>query len=69
MNTPTLGEPRFAFTHTHPISDELRIPERIEIGAEPGLQFELAGPRGETFFRPETNARRHCDMWRTVPRP
>ena len=53
MNTPTLGEPRFAFTHTHPISDELRIPERIEIGAEPGLQFELAGPRGKLFFDPK----------------
>jgi 6-phosphofructokinase 1 len=43
MNTPTLGEPRFASTRSHTINDDLRIPERIEIGAEPGLQFELAG--------------------------
>jgi hypothetical protein len=34
-------EPRFAFGHSA-ISDELRIPERIEIGSEQELQFELA---------------------------
>ena len=56
MNTPTLGEPRFASTHSHTISDELRIPERIEIGAEPGLQFELAGPRAKLFFDPKQTA-------------
>lgn len=50
MNTPTLGEPRFAFAHTHTISNELRIPERIEIGSEPGLQFALAGPRAKLFL-------------------
>ena len=50
MNTPTLGEARFTSTHSHTISDEIRIPERIEIGAEPGLQFELAGPRAKLFF-------------------
>ncbi len=50
MNTPTLGEARFASKLTHTISDEVRIPERIEIGAEPGLQFELAGPRAKLFF-------------------
>jgi 6-phosphofructokinase 1 len=53
MNTPTLGEPRFASTRSHAISDDLRIPERIEIGAEPGLQFELAGPRAKLFFDPK----------------
>ena len=53
MNTPTLGEPRFASTRSHTISDDLRIPERIEIGAEPGLQFELAGPRAKLFFDPK----------------
>jgi len=53
MNTPTLGEPRFASTLSHTISDELRIPERIEIGADPGLLFELAGPRDKLFFDPK----------------
>src|SRR6476469_7383579 len=52
MNTPTLGEPRFASKISHTISDEVRIPERIEIGAEPGLKFELAGPRAKLFFDP-----------------
>lgn len=50
MNTPTLGEPRFASPKSHATSDDIRIPERIEIGAEPGLQFELAGPRAKLFF-------------------
>lgn len=53
MNTPNLGEPRFPFTPSHPISDDIRIPERIESGAEPGLQFELAGPRKKLFFDPK----------------
>jgi 6-phosphofructokinase 1 len=35
---------------THAISDDVRIPERIEIGAQPGLEFELAGPRAKLFF-------------------
>jgi hypothetical protein len=39
MNTPTLGGPRFIFVHSHPTSDELRIPGQIEIGADPGLQW------------------------------
>ena len=50
MNTHTLGEPRFASTLSHTISDDVRIPERIEIGAEPGIKFELAGPRAKLFF-------------------
>lgn len=50
MQTPNLGEARFASTKSHTISDDVRIPERIEIGAEPGLQFELAGPRAKLFF-------------------
>jgi len=53
MNAPTLGEPRFDSKHSHTISDDIRIPERIEIGADPGLQFELAGPRAKLFFDPE----------------
>jgi len=50
MNTPTLGEARFASELNHTISDDIRIPERIEVGADPGLQFELAGPRKKLFF-------------------
>ena len=50
MNTRMLGEARFANRLSHTISDDVRIPERIEIGADPGLQFELAGPREKLFF-------------------
>jgi 6-phosphofructokinase 1 len=50
MNTPNLGEARFPSKLSHTISDDVRVPERIEIGAEPGLQFELAGPRQKLFF-------------------
>jgi 6-phosphofructokinase 1 len=50
MNTPTLGDPRFSSKKSHTISDDVRVPERIEIGADPGLQFELAGPRAKLFF-------------------
>ena len=51
MNTPTLGEARFpSRTGRHSMSDDVRIPERIEAGADPGLQFELAGPRARLFF-------------------
>lgn len=50
MNVPTLGEPRFDSKRSHTISDDVRIPEQIKIGAEPGLQFELAGPRANLFF-------------------
>jgi 6-phosphofructokinase 1 len=53
MNPPTLGGPRFASTKSHTTSDDIRIPERIEIGADPGLQFELAGPRAKLFFDPK----------------
>ncbi len=28
----------------HKVSDDIRIPERIVPGADPGLLFELAGP-------------------------
>jgi 6-phosphofructokinase 1 len=50
MNTPTLGEARFLSKLSHTISDDVRVPDRIEIGAEQGLQFELAGPREKLFF-------------------
>jgi 6-phosphofructokinase 1 len=50
MTCPTLGEPRFPSRLSHTISDDVRIPEFIEVGADPGLQFELAGPRAKLFF-------------------
>ena len=52
MNIPTLGEARFPCKLSHTTSDDVRIPERIEIGADSGLQFELAGPRAKLFFDP-----------------
>jgi 6-phosphofructokinase 1 len=52
MQTPTLGEPRFASQLSHTVSDDARIPENIEVGSEPGLLFELAGPRKKLFFDP-----------------
>lgn len=57
MKTSTLGPPQFASRASHTVSDDVRIPERIEMGAGPGLQFELAGPRAKLFFDPkETRA-------------
>jgi 6-phosphofructokinase 1 len=53
MNSPTLGESPFDSKLTHTISDDVHIPEKIEVGAEPGLQFELAGPRAKLFFDPK----------------
>ena len=53
MNVTTLGEPRFDSHHSHTVSDEIRIPEHIEAGADPGIQFELAGPRKKLFFDPK----------------
>lgn len=50
MQTPTLGDARFDSTLSHTISDSIRIPERIEIGSVPGLEFEVAGPRAKLFF-------------------
>ena len=51
MNTPSLGEARFrSGAGHHSISDDVRIPEHIEVGADAGLQFELAGPRARLFF-------------------
>jgi hypothetical protein len=45
MNTPTLGEARFASSKSHTASDEVRIPERIEVGTDAGLQFEREASR------------------------
>ncbi|MDR3405008.1 MAG: ATP-dependent 6-phosphofructokinase [Chthoniobacter sp.] len=53
MHIPILGEPRFISRLSHTITDDVRIPERIEVGAEPGIQFELAGPRAKLFFDPK----------------
>lgn len=54
MNAPSLGEARFdAKSSKFAITDDVRIPECIEVGADPGLQFELAGPRTKLFFDPE----------------
>src|SRR4051794_3340299 len=53
MNTPTLGEARFASSKSHTTSDDTRIPQRIEVGADPGIEFELAGPRAKLFFDPK----------------
>lgn len=52
MNVPTLGLARHASARTHFVSDKIRIPEKIEIGADPGQLFELAGPRARLFFEP-----------------
>ncbi len=52
MNIPTLGPPQFRSPLNRTVPDEARIPECIEVGAEPGLQFELAGPRAQLFFDP-----------------
>lgn len=52
MTSPNLGTPRFTSHRTHTTSDDVRIPERIELGADPGKTFELAGPRERLFFDP-----------------
>jgi 6-phosphofructokinase 1 len=51
MNAPTLGEACFpSRAGRHAVSDDIRIPEHIEVGADAGLQFEVAGPRAKLFF-------------------
>ncbi len=52
MNTPNLGTARFASPLALTISDDIRIPENIEMGSDPGYLFELAGPRANLFFDP-----------------
>jgi len=44
MNITVLGEACFQSPLKNRISDQIRIPEQIEIGVDPGLQFELADP-------------------------
>lgn len=53
MITPMLGEPRFASPRTHTVADDLRVPEHITVGADPGYAFELAGPRARLYFDPK----------------
>jgi 6-phosphofructokinase 1 len=53
MEIPNLGEPRFPSPLTYSVSDAIRVPERIECGADPGHLFELAGPRAKLFFDPK----------------
>jgi len=55
MNTSTLGEARFASRHSPTVNDSIRIPEHIEVGADPGLDFQVAGPRAK---RSSTRKRR-----------
>lgn len=50
MNTPTLGEARYVSRFSHTIDDDIRIPERIDVGSDPGHTFEVAGPRAKLFF-------------------
>jgi 6-phosphofructokinase 1 len=52
MNTTTLGTPCFPSPLKRTLSDDIRIPQRIEVGADPGFLFELAGPRAKLFFNP-----------------
>lgn len=52
MNIPTLGIPQFRSPLSRTVGDAVRIPECIEVGAAPGIQFELAGPRAQLFFDP-----------------
>ena len=52
MNIPTLGEARFPAPGESFVSDDIRIPEFIESGSAPGMEFELAGPRAKLFFDP-----------------
>lgn len=53
MDISVLGEPRFDSPKHRAISDSIRIPERIELGSDPGTQFELAGPRAKLYFNPK----------------
>src|SRR5688572_21747134 len=53
MNVPSLGVPRFRSPLDRVVSDDVRIPERIEVGETSGLQFEVAGPRKKLFFDPK----------------
>ena len=53
VEVSALGEPLFDSRKCRVTSDILRIPERIEIGSDPGTRFELAGPRAKLYFDPK----------------
>lgn len=53
MKITVLGNPCHESLLNYRISDQVRVPEHIEIGVDPGLQFELAGPRDKLFFDPQ----------------
>jgi 6-phosphofructokinase 1 len=56
MNITLLGEPRFPSPIHRTVSDRLRVPEELvhdpQTPRDPGLLFELAGPRARLFFDP-----------------
>ncbi|MEI6654684.1 MAG: ATP-dependent 6-phosphofructokinase, partial [Verrucomicrobiota bacterium] len=52
MSTPTLGEARHPSPLKRTLTEDIRIPEHIEVGADPGYLFELAGPRAALYFDP-----------------
>jgi 6-phosphofructokinase 1 len=52
-NIASLGSPTFESPYAKTVNDSVRVPERIEVGAAPGLEFELAGPRAKLFFNPK----------------
>ncbi len=52
MDIPVLGEPHFNSVQHRTTPDDIRIPEWIEVDVDPGLQFELAGPRAKLYFDP-----------------
>jgi 6-phosphofructokinase 1 len=53
MNTPSLGPSQFPSPLHHSVSEEIRIPQYIEHGKDPGVLFEPAGPRTRLFFDPK----------------
>lgn len=56
MNVTHLGECRFASPRHHVVSDTDRVPEHLVrrdgIASDPGVLFEIAGPRARLFFDP-----------------
>lgn len=53
MKIPSLGVPQFKSPLNRSVSDDIRIPERIEVDTAPGIEFEIAGPRSQLFFDPQ----------------
>jgi 6-phosphofructokinase 1 len=53
MTITVLGAPTFDSPVRRSTSDDVRIPEFIEAGADPGTLFELAGSRAKLYFDPK----------------